>query len=173
MCSSADSTYCVLQLTSLGLSDVTLQALQERGITALFPIQKHVYEPAAAGELADPESLSCTSLSVAAVIAKSFAIMSSWLHIHSTHNCSEQGCSLRKLRSSCWMSAHRNDCTCCRFIAVALVVKAVSRLCSLLHLAPCASSHKHRADPSAPQNADARAQGFIPELAMLIACHTA
>lgn len=39
---------CV-QLANCGLSDVTITALGERGIKALFPIQKHVYEPAAAG----------------------------------------------------------------------------------------------------------------------------
>ena len=38
------------QLVNCGLSDVTIKALEARGITALFPIQKHVYEPAAAGE---------------------------------------------------------------------------------------------------------------------------
>lgn len=38
-----------LSLVNCGLSDITIQALATRGITALFPIQKHVYEPAAAG----------------------------------------------------------------------------------------------------------------------------
>ncbi|KAL3136406.1 hypothetical protein ABBQ38_005663 [Trebouxia sp. C0009 RCD-2024] len=38
-----------LALVNCGLSDVTIKALEARGITALFPIQKHVYEPAAAG----------------------------------------------------------------------------------------------------------------------------
>lgn len=42
---------CALQLVNCGLSDVTIKALEARGITALFPIQKHVYEPAAAGRL--------------------------------------------------------------------------------------------------------------------------
>lgn len=42
----ADET---LALVNCGLSDVTIKALEARGITALFPIQKHVYEPAAAG----------------------------------------------------------------------------------------------------------------------------
>lgn len=42
---------CPLQLVNCGLSDVTIKALEARGITALFPIQKHVYEPAAAGRL--------------------------------------------------------------------------------------------------------------------------
>ncbi len=41
----------VLQLVNCGLSDVTIKALEARGITALFPIQKHVYEPAAAGRV--------------------------------------------------------------------------------------------------------------------------
>ncbi len=40
-----------MQLVNCGLSDVTIKALEARGITALFPIQKHVYEPAAAGRL--------------------------------------------------------------------------------------------------------------------------
>lgn len=40
-----------MQLVNCGLSDVTIQALEQRGITALFPIQKHVYEPAAAGRV--------------------------------------------------------------------------------------------------------------------------
>lgn len=39
----------VLQLVNCGLSEVTIKALAQRGILALFPIQKHVYEPAAAG----------------------------------------------------------------------------------------------------------------------------
>ncbi|KAL0035597.1 hypothetical protein WJX79_001244 [Trebouxia sp. C0005] len=38
-----------LALVNCGLSEVTIKALEARGITALFPIQKHVYEPAAAG----------------------------------------------------------------------------------------------------------------------------
>lgn len=42
---------CALQLVNCGLSDITIKALEARGITALFPIQKHVYEPAAAGNL--------------------------------------------------------------------------------------------------------------------------
>ena len=37
------------QLVNCGLSNITIEALSARGITALFPIQKHVYEPAAAG----------------------------------------------------------------------------------------------------------------------------
>ena len=45
---------CALQLVNCGLSDVTIKALEARGITALFPIQKHVYEPAAAGRLSVP-----------------------------------------------------------------------------------------------------------------------
>lgn len=40
-----------MQLVNCGLSDVTIKALEARGITALFPIQKHVYEPAAAGRV--------------------------------------------------------------------------------------------------------------------------
>lgn len=39
----------MLQLANCGLSDVTITALNDRGITSLFPIQKHVFEPAAAG----------------------------------------------------------------------------------------------------------------------------
>lgn len=46
-----DLTVCALQLVNCGLSEVTIKALEARGITALFPIQKHVYEPAAAGRL--------------------------------------------------------------------------------------------------------------------------
>lgn len=38
------------QLVNCGLSDVTVKALEARGITALFPIQKHVFEPARAGK---------------------------------------------------------------------------------------------------------------------------
>ena len=38
------------QLVNCGLSDVTVRALEQRGITALFPIQKHVFEPARAGK---------------------------------------------------------------------------------------------------------------------------
>ena len=38
------------QLVNCGLSDVTVRALEKRGITALFPIQKHVFEPARAGK---------------------------------------------------------------------------------------------------------------------------
>ena len=45
---------CALQLVNCGLSDVTIKALEARGITALFPIQKHVYEPAAAGRFCMP-----------------------------------------------------------------------------------------------------------------------
>ena len=47
---------CAVQLVNCGLSDVTIKALEARGITALFPIQKHVYEPAAAGRLFVPFS---------------------------------------------------------------------------------------------------------------------
>ena len=39
-----------LQLVNCGLSDVTVRALEKRGITSLFPIQKHVFEPARAGK---------------------------------------------------------------------------------------------------------------------------
>jgi len=38
------------QLSNCGLSDVTVRALEARGITALFPIQKHVFEPARDGK---------------------------------------------------------------------------------------------------------------------------
>ena len=38
------------QLVNCGLSTVTVRALEARGITALFPIQKHVFEPASAGK---------------------------------------------------------------------------------------------------------------------------
>jgi len=41
---------CVfLQLKNYDLSKETLQALEKRGITALFPIQKHVFDPAMEG----------------------------------------------------------------------------------------------------------------------------
>lgn len=40
----------LLQLVNCGLSPVTLKALEARGITALFPIQKHVFQPAMAGK---------------------------------------------------------------------------------------------------------------------------
>ncbi|KAK9839323.1 hypothetical protein WJX81_008091 [Elliptochloris bilobata] len=39
-----------LLLVNCGLSDVTVKALEKRGITSLFPIQKHVFEPARAGK---------------------------------------------------------------------------------------------------------------------------
>ena len=39
----------VLQLVNCGLSPETIGALGEKGITSLFPIQKHVYDPAASG----------------------------------------------------------------------------------------------------------------------------
>ena len=38
------------QLSNCGLSGVTVKALEARGITALFPIQKHVFEPARDGK---------------------------------------------------------------------------------------------------------------------------
>lgn len=41
--------YFCMQLANCGLSDETVVALNARGIKALFPIQKHVYEPARAG----------------------------------------------------------------------------------------------------------------------------
>jgi hypothetical protein len=37
------------QVTNIGLCDETVAALQARNITSLFPIQKHVFEPARAG----------------------------------------------------------------------------------------------------------------------------
>lgn len=40
----------LLQLVNCGLSADTLGALKARGITALFPIQKHVFEPAMGGK---------------------------------------------------------------------------------------------------------------------------
>ena len=40
---------CVLQLANCGLSPETVRALNERGILSLFPIQKHVFDPAASG----------------------------------------------------------------------------------------------------------------------------
>ena len=39
----------MVQLVNCGLSNITIEALHAKGIQALFPIQKHVYEPAAAG----------------------------------------------------------------------------------------------------------------------------
>ena len=42
-------TGALLQLVNCGLSPETINALGERGITSLFPIQKHVYDPAAGG----------------------------------------------------------------------------------------------------------------------------
>ncbi|KAK9807696.1 hypothetical protein WJX72_006359 [[Myrmecia] bisecta] len=45
----ATQTDETLQLANCGLSDVTVKALEARGITALFPIQKAVFEPARAG----------------------------------------------------------------------------------------------------------------------------
>ena len=47
--------WVVVQLLNCGLSDVTIKALEGRGILALFPIQKHVYEPAAAGKVFGPK----------------------------------------------------------------------------------------------------------------------
>lgn len=38
-----------LQLANCGLSDATVKGLKKRGIASLFPIQKHVFEPAMAG----------------------------------------------------------------------------------------------------------------------------
>ena len=38
-----------VQLVNCGLSNVTIEALRSRGILALFPIQKHVYDPASSG----------------------------------------------------------------------------------------------------------------------------
>ena len=38
-----------MQLANCGLSDITVRTLEKRGIHALFPIQKHVFEPAMAG----------------------------------------------------------------------------------------------------------------------------
>jgi len=38
-----------LQLVNCGLSPATVAKLEEKGITALFPIQKHVFEPVMAG----------------------------------------------------------------------------------------------------------------------------
>ena len=38
-----------LQLVNCGLSDETISALEKRNIRSLFPIQKHVFEPAQAG----------------------------------------------------------------------------------------------------------------------------
>lgn len=38
-----------LQLVNCGLSDETIRALEKRNIRSLFPIQKHVFEPAQAG----------------------------------------------------------------------------------------------------------------------------
>ena len=37
------------QLVNCGLSDATVANLEKKGITALFPIQKHVFEPAMEG----------------------------------------------------------------------------------------------------------------------------
>ena len=37
------------QLVNCGLSPATVAKLEEKGITALFPIQKHVFEPVMAG----------------------------------------------------------------------------------------------------------------------------
>ncbi|GMH35171.1 hypothetical protein BSKO_03039 [Bryopsis sp. KO-2023] len=39
-----------LKLTNCGLSQETLKALEKRGVVALFPIQKHVFDPAMAGK---------------------------------------------------------------------------------------------------------------------------
>ena len=38
-----------VQLVNCGLSPATVAKLEEKGITALFPIQKHVFEPVMAG----------------------------------------------------------------------------------------------------------------------------
>ncbi len=38
-----------VQLVNCGLSDETISALEKRNIRSLFPIQKHVFEPAQAG----------------------------------------------------------------------------------------------------------------------------
>lgn len=38
-----------LQIENCGLSDRSVKALEKRGIKALFPIQKHVFDPAMAG----------------------------------------------------------------------------------------------------------------------------
>ena len=38
-----------MQLVNCGLSDETIRALEKRNIRSLFPIQKHVFEPAQAG----------------------------------------------------------------------------------------------------------------------------
>ena len=38
-----------LQLVNCGLSPATVDNLEQKGISALFPIQKHVFEPVMAG----------------------------------------------------------------------------------------------------------------------------
>lgn len=69
------SWQCVLlQLVNCGLSDVTIKALEARGITALFPIQKHVYEPAAAGGLPASHLATPTQLKMLALVASLTAV---------------------------------------------------------------------------------------------------
>lgn len=41
--------FSAAQLANCGLSDGTVNTLEKRGILSLFPIQKHVFEPAMAG----------------------------------------------------------------------------------------------------------------------------
>ena len=38
-----------MQIENCGLSDTSVSALERRGIKALFPIQKHVFDPAMNG----------------------------------------------------------------------------------------------------------------------------
>ena len=40
---------CLLQVENCGLSDATVAAMHKRGVTSLFPIQKHVFDPAMSG----------------------------------------------------------------------------------------------------------------------------
>ena len=77
----------VMQLDNCGLSDVTLGALRARGITSLFPIQKHVYEPANSGRdlIGRAKTGSGKTLAFALPVIEKIMKVSCSFHLHPSH----------------------------------------------------------------------------------------
>ncbi len=88
----APATQCVLpapaQLVNCGLSPATVAKLEEKGITALFPIQKHVFEPVMAGRdlIGRARTGSGKTLAFALPVIENLVKVGSWL-LDSTPQC--------------------------------------------------------------------------------------
>jgi ATP-dependent RNA helicase DDX21 len=111
-----------VQLANCGLSDGTVKTLEKRGILALFPIQKHVFEPAMAGR----DLIGRARTGSGKTLAFALPVIESLIKVPSSVQLTEAVCS--KSDNKCL--AERLGST----VHVSVVVVALSRLGTLAYV---------------------------------------